>query len=163
MVCRKYMEKRYYMTSCDFYFERYGNYWFQSKNKMASKKTKRRPKWPPNEPHGTIFRNGNIKIRILETLRVTKIWVKKIIFRVVGDPPSSPTKGGYRYFRRVKAFKQLCLKTAKDVLVCLCLDPFILNDVILYVHNGLKHVVNINFASCTRKVEIIAKNNIITV
>ena len=30
-------------------------------------------KWPPNGPHETIFRNGNIAIRLLETLRVTKI------------------------------------------------------------------------------------------
>ena len=36
-------------------------------------KTRWRPKKPANRPHGTIFRNGNIKIRILEPLRVTKV------------------------------------------------------------------------------------------
>ena len=48
---------------------------FRRKNNMALKKQDDFQNGRQTDPHGTIFRNGNIKIRILETLRVTKIYI----------------------------------------------------------------------------------------
>ena len=67
---------------------------WRRKNKMASEMA-------PNGPHGTIFRNGNIKIRILETLRVTKIWGKQIYLSGGRGPSFLPY---YKLLTRLNLF-----------------------------------------------------------
>ena len=70
----------WYISTCTLYFSKVltiSN--FRKKSEMAAKRT-------ANEPHGTIFRLGDIKIRCLHTLGIPKMYVKIYIIRVHGTP-----------------------------------------------------------------------------
>ncbi len=67
----------------DVQLKRYANYQFSSKSKMATKMATK-------QTLGTIFRNGNIIIYLLDTLRIMKMKVRKnISIGCMGGSPYS--------------------------------------------------------------------------